>query len=201
MPDCGAKIRKGGSCRQQGMRNGRCRMHGGLTPAGIASPNFKTGRYSKYIPARLLKRYAEGESDSTLMDLRDEIALTDTRISDLLGRADLGDSVELWERLRTQLARHDAGDTSAHAECKRLVEKGIADHHTWDALPPLIEQRRKLVESEAKRLKDMRLMITAEQVMTFVATLSAIVKAHVKDEEILANISRDLIGLTTREPG
>jgi hypothetical protein len=30
------------------MRNGRCRLHGGMTPAAIASPHFKHGRYSKH---------------------------------------------------------------------------------------------------------------------------------------------------------
>jgi len=40
-PRCGARTRAGGCCRQPAMRNGRCRMHGGLstgprTPAGRA---------------------------------------------------------------------------------------------------------------------------------------------------------------------
>src|SRR5262249_50693922 len=39
-PRCGAKNRKGGFCRCPAMRNGRCRLHGGLstgpkTPEGI----------------------------------------------------------------------------------------------------------------------------------------------------------------------
>ena len=38
---CGARTRGGGSCRTPGMRNGRCRMHGGAstgprTPEGLA---------------------------------------------------------------------------------------------------------------------------------------------------------------------
>ena len=40
-PRCGAKTRVGGCCRQPAMRNGRCRLHGGLstgprTPEGLA---------------------------------------------------------------------------------------------------------------------------------------------------------------------
>ena len=40
-PRCGARTRCGGCCRQPAMRNGRCRMHGGLstgprTAAGLA---------------------------------------------------------------------------------------------------------------------------------------------------------------------
>jgi hypothetical protein len=29
---------------------GRCHLHGGKTPAGIGSPHFKHGFYSKYVP-------------------------------------------------------------------------------------------------------------------------------------------------------
>jgi hypothetical protein len=46
---CGAKCRgKNKRCRQPAMLNGRCKLHGGLTPLGIASPHFKHGRRSKY---------------------------------------------------------------------------------------------------------------------------------------------------------
>ena len=53
-PRCGAKRRDGGSCRQPGMTNGRCRMHGGKstgprTPEGLERSrrsNWKHGHYS-----------------------------------------------------------------------------------------------------------------------------------------------------------
>jgi hypothetical protein len=40
MNECGAKTRSGTPCKKAGMANGRCRLHGGLTP-------IKHGRYSK----------------------------------------------------------------------------------------------------------------------------------------------------------
>jgi hypothetical protein len=45
---CGAKCRNGRTCTQKPMPNGRCRLHGGKTPAGIASPHWRHGRRSKY---------------------------------------------------------------------------------------------------------------------------------------------------------
>ena len=59
------------------MPNGRCRLHGGKSPAGLASPHYKDGRYSKALPARLAARYATAEADPRLLELRDEVALTD----------------------------------------------------------------------------------------------------------------------------
>ena len=47
-PRCGARTRAGSPCRSPAMRNGRCRLHGGLSP-GAPKGNrnaFKHGRYT-----------------------------------------------------------------------------------------------------------------------------------------------------------
>lgn len=38
---CGAKTRSGSPCQKHGMLNGRCRLHGGLSPKGSDHWNFK----------------------------------------------------------------------------------------------------------------------------------------------------------------
>jgi hypothetical protein len=56
-PRCGARTRCGGECRQPGMANGRCRMHGGLstgprTPEGLARSRrarLTHGGYSAHV--------------------------------------------------------------------------------------------------------------------------------------------------------
>jgi hypothetical protein len=55
VPLCSARCRtRGGEpCRNAAMPNGRCRMHGGKSPAGIASPSWKSGRFSRYMPKGL----------------------------------------------------------------------------------------------------------------------------------------------------
>lgn len=47
---CNAKTRAGTPCKNWGMRNGRCRMHGGKSYGGYASPRLKHGWYSTYFP-------------------------------------------------------------------------------------------------------------------------------------------------------
>ncbi len=50
---CGAKTRKGTPCQCPAMKNGRCRLHGGLSTGPKTSEgrarcgNWKHGRYSK----------------------------------------------------------------------------------------------------------------------------------------------------------
>ncbi len=46
---CGARTRSGQLCRNAPMANGsgRCRMHGGKSLRGPASPRWRHGRYAK----------------------------------------------------------------------------------------------------------------------------------------------------------
>jgi hypothetical protein len=47
---CGAKTRKGTHCQRFGNHTGRCSKHGGKSLSGMASPRFKHGFYSRYLP-------------------------------------------------------------------------------------------------------------------------------------------------------
>ena len=38
---CKAKTRHGGQCQKHGMANGRCRLHGGLSPKGSDHWNYQ----------------------------------------------------------------------------------------------------------------------------------------------------------------
>ena len=52
---CNAKTRAGLPCRNWGIRpSGRCRLHGGKSYRGVASPRFRHGRYSRDPLGRLL---------------------------------------------------------------------------------------------------------------------------------------------------
>ena len=47
---CGAKTRAGGTCLRPAMPNGKCRIHGGLSPGaprGAANGRFKDGYWTR----------------------------------------------------------------------------------------------------------------------------------------------------------
>ena len=78
-PRCGAKTRRGTSCRSPAMKNGRCRMHGGAstgpkTPEGIERirrAQLKHGWYTKEAQAeRLRSRRLMREVRAALTALR-----------------------------------------------------------------------------------------------------------------------------------
>lgn len=83
---CTANSKQSGErCRKWAMVGRQvCLAHGGRSPRGVASPHFRSGRYSKALPDRLAGRYEEALHDARLIELRDDIALADARIVELL---------------------------------------------------------------------------------------------------------------------
>jgi hypothetical protein len=209
MTMCGAKKKDGTPCRMSAMRNGRCRLHGGLSPAGIASGTYKDGRYSKVLPTRLAARYAEAEHDPQLLELRSEISLTDARLADLLARVDSGESGALWQALMTArgdlLAARKANNANDQVDALNtiieLISKGHADYRAWSEIATVLEQRRRLVESERKRLTEAQQTLTIEKAMLLIGAIGGIIKAHVTDVTTLRKISADISALTTSNAG
>jgi hypothetical protein len=72
------------------MANGRCKNHGGKSPAGIASPSFKQGKYSQVLPRRMREAYERAAADPNLLTLTHELGVVEARILDLLGRVNTG---------------------------------------------------------------------------------------------------------------
>lgn len=204
---CGATNRKGDPCQRKPMANGRCYMHGGKSPAGIAASRFQTGKYSKFIPARLTARYGEALADTALLELREEVALLDARLSDVLGRVDTGESGALWTEAKRalltykQVRRDELKAAVALMDLEDAITAGVADYAAWGEIATIIEQRRRLVESERKRLVEMQQMITTEQAMALLAMVVDTVRRHVPDRAALAAISAELVQITARTSG
>lgn len=201
---CGAKTRSGKPCKRAPMPNGRCKLHGGSSLKGVAAPGFKNGRYSKYVPARLLERYGEAQTDGELLALREEVVLTDARLADVLKRVDMGESGALWNQAgvayrESQTAVDPLVQAAAHLKLNDLLTQGLDDWEAWDEIAKLVEQRRRLVESERKRLVDMQQMITAERATLLISRLAGIIQKHVTDRTILTAISADIGALLTAE--
>lgn len=206
--ECGAKTRSGGRCRAPAMKNGRCRIHGGKSLAGPAAANFKTGRYSKYLPAHLKDRYEAATSDPDLLVLRDEIGLIDARVAELMGRISTGENAVTWMMLRDRFAELEkamkSGDPAKTIETmgavKAVVNTAIGDYLVWSEIQGGLEQRRKLVESERKRLVEIQAFIDARSAMTLVASIIDVIRRNVKDRRELSQITQELSILLQHEP-
>ncbi len=176
-------------------------MHGGATPVGPASPHYRHGRYSKLLPKGLSERYAVAVSDPHLVELVDEIALMDVRIGAVMSRLNQSGGAHLWTKAQQSLRTfRDAGQDKkklatarqALAELQAAIDAGTSEAAGWDQLVALIEQRRKLVDTESKRMKDLHAMVSVDRVMALVAYVTDTVRRNVKDREALTAIFADL---------
>lgn len=193
MAKCGAQAKTSGKpCQMSAMENGRCRMHGGNARRGIDAPGFKTGRYSKYLPTRLLAKYEEALADPKLLEMRDELALIDTRLREVLEKLDSGESGQVWRQLVE--ARNDLidGKIGALSTIIILIARGAEEWARWDELFKVLDRRSRLAESERRRLVEQQQMMSNEQALVLLGSVVETIRRHVKDRDALVGISADL---------
>lgn len=192
---CGAKAVKGRNV---------CYHHGGRSLAGPASKTWKDGGRSKYLPKRLLDDYQASLDNPDKLLLDEDIALIESRLSDVLRRVDSGESGRIWTELRdakreyqaAQRARDTAAVAMAVNAIMDLIDRGSHDSAAWAEVTGLIERRRKLVESERKRLVEAQQLVHVEQAAALLGLMVDAVRRHVRDDATLRAITNEYARLT-----
>lgn len=197
-PTCGAMSKRTGQpCRSTVLfPNGRCQVHGGPTPHGAQLPQYKTGRYSKYLPPHLIDDYAVAQADPELLSHRGDLGLLELRVGELLGK--LSDGRGRWEEARAAFGAVQAawkasgiGMGAALARLALALEGEEREDVVWAEIRDTLENRRKLADSERKRLWELNQHLTTEQALTLIAALQEAVRAHVDDPDTLASIGTE----------
>jgi hypothetical protein len=208
MKKCGAKKRNGQPCQKWPIKGRtRCRLHGGKSRLGAAAGRFLHGRYSSCLPTRLAAAYEDATHDPQLLELRHDIALTDARIVDLLHRVDRGESGALWQEAhaafatfrREQAKNNIPGMQLALTQAEQLITQGTGDYAAWQEVSELIEQRRRVCESEHRRLVQSHQMLNVEQAMTLLAQVVDVIQRHVRDKAVLSAIAQEFQALGNHE--
>lgn len=177
-----------------------CYHHGGTTPRGRASANYKGKGYSRNLPTRLADQYQAAITNPELLSLRSDIALLDVRIAETIENIDTGPIGQLWGAVRkaylaqqTAMAAQDAQETiKATQELDILTKRGFMDYINWDEIRGLLQERARLVAAENKMLNDADLTVTAERVMLLVAAIASVVMKNVADNKTRAKITRGI---------
>jgi hypothetical protein len=184
------------------MRNGRCRMHGGKSPRGVDSPHFKHGRYSKSVPDRLVERYEAVLSDEERHDLRDEIALSEAKVADLLAGMEHGESDKLWLRLRSMVAKMRAAPKEKRApilrEMLRLIRQGGEEALAWKDVQEWVHRKQRAVEADVRVAQVKQEMVGAEEVMALVAGILDVIRRHVEDQATRSAMAKEIRALGAR---
>lgn len=180
-----------------------CKFHGGKTPVGIANPSFKHGRYSKHLPKNYGESYAEAMNDPEILNLRSALALNEARIVELTRRIDSGESGALYRKLKEastafKEARLDGDAPRMNAsldKMEKLIDQGVADGFLWTEIGDRLEQRRKITESEQKRLVAMKTMVTQDRMDAMLNQVITIIERNVKDTDLRSAIGKDFAAL------
>jgi hypothetical protein len=178
-----------------------CASHGGKSLRGVDTPGFKSGRYSKYLPDRLLPKYHAALADEELTRLEDEIALVDSRLQEQLSLLQQhGVTPTAWDRARRTFQNfrnatnrgQRATALAALNELDGILGGNASDAVAWEGINELIEQRRRLVETERKRLADEDRVITIDRLMIMVAAIIDIIRRHVVSKDTRGAISDEI---------
>lgn len=199
---CQAKAKSSGKqCNRRAVEGKRvCTVHGGLTPGGIASPHFKTGRYSKYIPARLAEKYQEAIADQDILSLNEDVALVRSfvfkHLSDIAG----SDTHPAWIEAKKAFDEMDiasaAGELEKFIAAKNKLGDIIEPHYraamSEGKVVSYIDQLSKLADKERRLLIDRQQVITVERMMLMITAIATIVRENVSDRQQLNAIQNGI---------
>jgi hypothetical protein len=191
VPKCGAHSRRTGKpCTQIAMPNGRCRLHGGKSLAGIASPTYKDGMRSKFpgLPISLAEAYERGRTDPELLNLTDEIALIYARLREIVTKIDIEDAEERWKMLREKLKEFDDARArkdgyaygQALAALHEIASEGGKDFMVWNDFLKTFAAYQKAIQQEQKRRMDMHALISTDQAVGFISEILLAVRQEVE---------------------
>lgn len=179
-------------------------MHGGKSPIGIASATFKHGRVCKYLPDRLAANFEAASKDPNLLELRNELALVDSRMLELIQMLDkqgntqhFQDLQTVFEQMKSLRASGENGKVLDNAmnRMENCIKAGINNHAVWDDIGVQVDRRQRLTESERKRLSDTHQMISSERLMALLAGVLRIIMEHVQDMKVRQAIRLELLQL------
>lgn len=189
---CGAKLRrKDAHCKSTVLfSNNRCRLHGGETPSGLASTNYKHGKYAGRYWSLLedagLKDLAERALNDNVevRDSIDAMELLQLRIQSLL--QDLSSTdwsrafSKAWKNLKSAgLEKNEVAQREAFREMETLMSLNEKQSRAWREVYRLEEQldkmrdrllRREFVAGNLIKVEYAKFLISA----TTVATKNAI---------------------------
>jgi hypothetical protein len=192
------------------MPNGRCRLHGGLSPGGIAHPSFRHGRKSRYLrdlPQELKAGYTAGLKDEELISLRDELAvqtsLIQKRLADLKAR-----QLPPWETVVERL--NDLKVAATEDKPERFAALELAIRTGYDAyqgereiiedIRALLLERGRLASIEHHREIDLQTMVPVEIAYAFLARVMAAIKEVITDRDTFKRLNQRITQLLPATP-
>jgi len=207
----------GGRCKQKAIPpTTKCHYHGGRSLRGVAHPNFKNGLHTELVqavPKHMREIFVRTMNRDDLVHLRGEISLLEAREYNLLEQLKGGGSAEFWKRLRRLRANHDdlraeleearsAGERwdqekidraqekvdGVTDEIMEMIDQGAHEAEVWAEILESVELRRRLSDTERRRLEMLQQVMTPDQALAFASHLINIIRDVVDDRKQISAI-------------
>lgn len=156
---------------------------------------------SKYLKNDLADKYRTAVSDPEIFNQRQNVALLSARNAELVENIAISglSDVNRLKQMRNGLKKIEEGDPKEGARLIRQALAGIDDSKSaWEEIRKNTSVIKDLTNAEINRQKEMRLTLTAEQVMAkfeeFSNALIDAVEKNVHDEEILKAVYSHIVG-------
>ena len=148
------------------------------------------GSKSGFQLTRLAASYNEIQGDGRILSNRKAMEIIWMRIQQLAERIDLNDAPErmekiqaLWKELREKEEAGKQVEAQVVAnEIDKEFEAAYHDYMSWRQMFQALELHSKMTESEVKIMKDMRVIMTAEDAYELVAKVMAVFLKILQDE-------------------
>lgn len=202
------ELRCTGTSKQSGHRCGRrvspgsnvCSFHGGRMPKGPLAKNYKHGKYSGSLPGKLLGAYHHSLHDPQIVSMSDALALCDSRIDELtkeLEEADgPGDTItRARSKLREALRCNEGSARDGHlSTLQDILERGASADQIWDRILQAIEGRRRVAETESRRIVSMGQAVPIQKVVEIIGMISQAMR-----NTVLTHADRETANLILRD--
>ncbi len=199
---CGGKTRAGGGhpCRRPAgwgtdhVGTGRCKLHGGSSLAGPASPAWSHGKrsmYAKRLPARLQPDFEEAVAAGDPLLLVEELGVARALVVEALSSWEKGASGASIKQVREELAGlrtaielEDKKEAwGAIRRAQEALSEAEAAVSAGDRTLKALDSVRKLAETSA-RVMDMRAnSFTRVQSLALIARMVEVIAANVHDPQ------------------
>lgn len=149
-----------------------------------------TGKGSAFPLTQIASKYNEIQSNGKILSNRKAMDILWHRVEELAERIDLNQAPErmatiqkLWIEFRT-LNQQDK-ELEARAVARKIDDEFEAAYHdymAWKQMIEILEVHSKMTESEVKIMKDLRMIMTAEDAYELVAQVMAVMLRVLQDD-------------------
>lgn len=189
-----------------------CKSHGGNALKGPEHPKFIHGKYSRYLRRDILDAYLRFREQEDMYTQVEEIALLDARISLLVEGLDNKDGLRLFDNLADiMLDMQEMVKTEEEIKHKDMqmvadrlssvVSEAKSERRRWQEVYDVMDIRRKLIESDRKRMLEQQEYLTKQQALMMITSVMSIIHNNIEDAAALRTIRAQLDELSRLDIG